>query len=185
MLNESCSFQKNNRDSIKYRFYNGILKSSGNKHLIRWANRHHYHAFGVEIVNLSGDFRKGFQLKFYINQNRLIPVNNQWFAKKARQKMSAAPFIAIPFFVAESAIFHSDPPRGSDGFEIDPDYNTSITGKVVEADNKRRKHANAKFLNDLKELDLSYKVVPTGKPVYGIVIFKEEFSIDKLTVSFE
>ncbi len=99
--------------------------------------------------------------------------------------MNAVPIIAVPFFVAESAIFHFESPRGSDGFELDPEHDTSVTGKVVEADNRRRKQANAKFLNDLKELDLSSKVLPTGKPVFGIVIFKEEFSIDKLTISLE
>ena len=184
--NETLILKENSEDSIKFKFFNDVLVSSGNKHLVRWARRHHYQAIGVEVTNMSGKFRKGFQLKYYNKEKRIIPVNNIWFAKKARQKMSGAPFIAIPFIILEEAIFsHDDYPKDANGFALYPEYNTSITCSVVESDKKRRKRANAKLLNDLKELDLSYRVLPAGKPVYGIVIFNQDVSPEKLNVNIE
>ena len=186
ICNETIILKENSEDSIKYRFFKDVLVSSGNKHLIRWARRHNYKAIGVEVTNLSGKFRKGFQLKYYEKEKRIIPVNNIWFAKKARQKMSGAPFIAIPFIILEEAIFpYSGYPTDANGFALYPEYNSSITCSVVESDKKRRKRANAKLLNDLKDLDLSYRVLPAGRPVYGIVIFNQNVSPEKLKVNIE
>ena len=184
--NASTGIRINSEDSIKFRFFNDVLASSGNKHLIRWAKRHNYQAIGLEVTNLSGKFRKGFQLKYYADEKRIVPVNNIWFAKKARQKMSGAPFIAIPFIILEEAIFsHDDYPKDANGFEFYPEYNSSITCSVVESDKKRRQRANAKLLADLKELDLSYRVLSAGKPVYGIVIFENNTTPEGLTIRIQ
>ncbi len=183
MFNQHINFQTKSEDSLKVFFCQNILESSGNKHLIRWAERHNYSVIGIKVINNSGKFRKGFQLQYYIENKRLIPVSNIWFAKKARQKMSAAPFIAIPFIILEEAIFpKSDYPKDENGFDLYPELNKSITSSVVESDSKKRKQANALFLADLKKLDLSYKILPSGFPVYGIVIFEHNVPLLDLKI---
>lgn len=97
--------------------------------------------------------------------------------------MSAAPFIAIPFIILEEAIFpKSDYPKDENGFDLYPELNKSITSSVVESDSKKRKQANALFLADLKKLDLSYKILPSGFPVYGIVIFEHNVPLLDLKI---
>ena len=70
--NASTDVRLNSEDSIKFKFFNDVLASSGNKHLIRWAKRNNYQAIGLEVTNLSGKFRKGFQLKYYDKRNELF-----------------------------------------------------------------------------------------------------------------
>ena len=183
---QAAGFQVNLQDSIKYGFFKDVLECSGNKHLIRWAKRHNYQIIGMEVVNMSGKFRKGFQLHYFNGNEQLTTVNSGWFANKARQKMSGAPFLAIPFIILEEAIFpHNDYPKDANGFVLYPEYNQSITCSVVENDKKRRKHANAELLSDLRKHDFSYKVLPTGKSIYGIVIFNQPVSLDSLSVEID
>jgi len=186
LLSTPFSFYSNTEDSIEIFFYSDVLDHSQNRKLYRWAKRHNYTFTGVKIINRSGKFRKGFQLKFYNDNKRVVPANTAWVARKARTRTTAAPFIAIPFLLLEEAILpHDEYPRGPDGFELYPEYSGYITCEITEQDNQHRKQSNTEMAADLKSLDISYKVLPTGKPVYGIVILKNNISLDRLKVSLQ
>ena len=186
LLAEPVSYYSNTRDSIEVFFYNDVLDHSQNRKLYRWARRHNYTFTGVKIINRSGKFRKGFQLKFYDDSKRIIPANTGWVARKARTRTTAAPFVAIPFMLLEEAVLpHENDPRDPYGFEIYPEFTDYITCEVVKQDNQHRKQANAQMSADLRSLDISGKVLPAGKPVYGIVILKNNISLSKLKVSIQ
>ena len=183
LLSTPVGFYSNTEDSIDVFFFSDVLDHRQNRKLYRWAKRHNYTFMGVKIINRSGKFRKGFQLKFYSGDKRVVPANTAWVARKARTRTTAAPFIAIPFLLLEEAVLPYDNyPRGPDGFELYPEYSGYITCEVVEQDNQHRKRSNAEMSADLRSLDISYKVLPTGKPVYGVVIIKNNIPLNDLKI---
>ncbi len=181
---EPVYFYSNTKDSIDIFFFKDVLDPSQNRKLYRWAKRHDCSFTGVKIVNRSGKFRKGFQLRFFCGNKRLIPLNPAWVAKKARTRTTAAPFVGIPFMLMEEAVL-PDPPVGPDGFELYPEYSGTITQEIVSQDNQNRKMSNAEMRADLKSMDISSKALPAGKPVYGLVIFKNSFSTKDLRVEVQ
>ncbi|TAJ14225.1 hypothetical protein DMA11_05920 [Marinilabiliaceae bacterium JC017] len=178
-------FITNTQDSLQYGFFRDVLKLSGNKHVNRWAHHHHYQVIGMEVINTSGQFRKGYQLQFYEGDERLSPVRIAWFAKKARQRSSGASFIAFPFILIEWALKGQldedyEPPRDANGFEEPRD--PTLAEELAAQDNKRRKQANADLTKDLTAYDFTYKTLKSGVPVYGIVIFDRKDPLRNLNV---
>jgi len=184
------SYHFNNIDSIQYGYFENLLENllehSNNKRLIRWANRKNYQFIGFNVINTSEDFRKGYQLKFYHKGQRLNLVRNEWAAHKAKQKVSAAPFIAVPFIILEAILFNKDkePQRDEYGFSI-YDENNSVSMQLVEADNELRKKANKNLLKDLILHDICHQTLPFGVPVYGIIIIDSKEPLDSIKVSLQ
>ncbi len=177
----------NHNDSIKVVVSEGTPEQWGNKRLIRRAKRHNYHVINLQVTNMSSKFRKGFQLKYYVNDKRLIPVNISWFAKKTRQKGATSTIAAIPFIFLEMVVDDAieDSINPDDLSSYSPyyiDVNSCITPTILECNNAKRKQENAKQFTDLRSLDLSYKTLPPGKPVYGIIILHDDICLNELNI---
>jgi len=177
------SYQVNKTDSLQYGYFENILEQTANKRLKRWAARKDYQIIGFNVINTSEDFRKGYQLKFYHKGKRLNLVRNEWAAKKTRQKASAAPLIALPFYLLELALFQSAEDKQVDEYGFSTSNNEDfITVQAMEEDNKRRQQANKDLATDMRKNDISYKTLPFGTPVYGIIIIDSKAPIDDIEV---
>jgi len=176
------SYRTNQTDALQYGYFENLLQHANNKRLIRWAKRKNYQVVGFYVINTSDEFRKGFQLKFYHNNQRLKLIRNEWVAKKSRQKGGGAHLAAIPFIIAESALLNSDD---------DDDYSIShqtleeeapFTMAFVDANEKVRKRANKDLLDNLVDHDISHQVLPFGIPIYGIIIIDDSVPINNIEV---
>lgn len=168
------SYQWNQPDSLYYGKTDDLLAGTSNKRIIRWARRKHYHFVGLEVMNTSTQFRKGFQLSFYDNDKLIQLIRNQWVAKKARQKGTRVSLIAMPFYLLES-IWRSNlnecAEDGSQQSDVNTDDKVLFTEILMESDTRNRNKANGDLAKELAEYDFSEKVLPAGKPVYGVIVF--------------
>lgn len=170
----------NAKDSLYYGYFENLLEQSTNKRLRRWAKRKSYQIIGFQVINASSNFTKGYQLKFYQDNQRIIPVRNEWIAHKARQKTNNVAFIAIPVSIILHAMFDSK----DDQFDLackDELFET-LPMEISSANNEVRKASNKKLTEELTALDISDKVLQKDSPVYGIVIFKGNVDFNKLQV---
>lgn len=174
------AFHINENDSLYYGYFEDLLQLNDNKKLKRWTNRKNYKILGFEVINTSYSFVKGFQLKFYDNNQRIIPIRNEWVAKKARQKVNRVSFFAYPMHIIEMCLFPPEKEIDEYGFDIS-DYST-VSMQIAEQNNKIRKKANSDLLKDLSQNDISDKVLPRGVPVYGIIIIEGNVNIQQLQV---
>ncbi|MCU4175127.1 hypothetical protein [Carboxylicivirga sp. N1Y90] len=178
------SFHLNETDSLYYGYFKDLLALTENSKLKqRWAKRKNYQIIGFEVMNTSESFTKGFQLKFYHNNERIIPLRNEWIAKKARQKVNKVSLIAYPMHFIELCLFPPEKQEDEDGFDT-TDYST-VSLKAAEMNNEVRKKANSDLLKDLQENDISHKVLPRGLPVYGIIIIEGNIPLDQLQVKLK
>ncbi len=180
---ESGSIQPlrfNHNDSLSYGYFKDLLELSDNKRLKRWAKRNDYNIIGFEVTNVGSEFTKGFQLKYYLNNQRITPIRNAWIARKARQKVNGMALLAIPVSIIEWAIFPKEPEYDAYGFD-QTDY-TTVSMKMAESNNSVRKQANKELLNNLVRYEISDKVLPKGIPVYGIIVLKGNIDLSKLEV---
>jgi hypothetical protein len=176
-------YQENKQDSLQYGYFQNLLELSDNKRLKRWANRKKYDIYGFNVINTSNDFRKGYQLKFYSNGKKLNLVRNEWVAKKARQRGTATPIIALPFYFLEIALFHKDEINETDEYGFSTFDNDQLqTVQAIKNDHETRKKANLDLKEDLKNHDISHKVLPFGEAIYGIIIIESKEPITNITV---
>lgn len=179
------NYHTNNNDGLQYGYFENVLEYSENKRLIRWAKRKNYQIIGFNVINISDDFRKGYQLKFYRNNKQLSLVRNEWVADKAKQKAGNTFLFAIPFFLLETAIRGDEDentPRDEYGFKIEDIETTPVTNDFVQASENVRKEANRNLLNDLRKYDISHQVLPYGVPVYGVIVIDDKIPVDDIEV---
>lgn len=176
---ENIEIQKfNPTDSLYYGYFKDLLKESNNKRLKRWAKRKDYTIIGFEVTNVSSNFTKGYQLKYFIGDQRIIPIRNEWIAKKARQKINGLGLLAIPVglfeMVFRDAVYEN--------YDIDIGEGAPVSMQMAEANNQMRKQANKELLNELVSREISDKVLRRGIPVYAIVILEGDIDLNNLEV---
>lgn len=169
-------------DTLSLGFVDGVLEKTGNLKPAKWATRKNIHVVGIKLINNSKTPIHGSQLAFYSNEQKIEMLHNRWLARKVRQRISPLMGLAIPFLFIEEALFHNEGEHdiNSPFYESNPQY---ITTEVTSREQKKRKQSNNNLQQELVGFQTADKTLFPGKPVYGIIGFKNTSEINNLKVS--
>ena len=155
-----------------------ILGLTGNKRADRWAHRKGIQVVAVKIINNGSKPVHGTQLHFVADSLPVEVLQNEWLARKIRQRRSPLMILAIPAMIVEASLWgdsDDDPAIVASNYEI-----PSVTAHMVESEEKTRKKANFNLGEELKKFQVNRMIYWPGKPVFGIVGLKTGNSLKTL-----
>jgi hypothetical protein len=177
------AFQRGQFDAaLDFSYTDQVLKLTGNKRADRWANRKNIEVIAVKMINNGKHPIHGTQLQLFSGDKPIEIVQNEWLARKVRQRQSPGLFLTIPFMIIESAFWSKleeddDDPYSDTYPEEDP---LLISAEVAEADEKRRKTANFNLNEELKKFRVSSMIYQPGKPVFGVIGIRTRKPLEQL-----
>lgn len=166
--------------AFNFSYVDHVLELSGNKRAERWAKRKKIHVLAVRIINNTKRPIHGTQLHLFNDSSQLEILQNEWLARKVRQRKSPLMLLALPAIIIESDLWNR-----AEGDEPDYSNNTAdyrhplISGEIADQEEQRRKSANFNLEKELKNFQVSSRIYRSGEPVFGIVGVKAK-AIGKL-----
>jgi len=165
-------FQTSQFDTIlDFSYADQVLKLTGNKRADRWARRKNIEVIAVKLINNGKRPIHGTQLQLFHGDKPIEIVQNEWLARKVRQRHSPGLFLAIPFVLIESVFWNEleedDDDRYNDGYpNEDPPLISAI---VADSEEKKRKTANFNLSKELKKFQVNAMIYRPGQEVFGII----------------
>lgn len=166
------AFQRSQFDSVlDFSYADQVLKLTGNKRADRWARRKNIDVIAIKLINNGERPIHGTQLQLLNGDKPIEIVQNEWLARKVRQRQSPGFFLALPFMILEAAFWNElenddDDPYNNLYQDDDP---LLISEMVADAEEKKRKTANFNLSGELKKFQVSSVVYQPGQAVFGII----------------
>ena len=178
------SYPQNQFDKqFDFRYVDHVLEKTGNKRAARWAKRKNIHVISICLINNGKSPIHGTQLSLYNGNEKAEIIHNLWLARKVRQRVSPLMILAIPAFIIEEALFHSNDDEYENNypdsfFEDEP----SITQDVVDQELRKQAKANFNLTRELMNFQLANQTLYPGAAVYGIVGIRSKSDLHSLKV---
>ena len=165
-------FQRSQFDSVlDFSYADQVLKVTGNRRADRWGRRKNIDVIAIKLINNGERPIHGTQLQLFNSDKPIEIVQNEWLARKVRQRQSPGLFLTIPFMIIESAFWSKleeddDDPYNDTSLEEDPPL---ISAMVADSEEKKRKTANFNLSEELKKFQVNSMIYRPGQAVFGII----------------
>ncbi len=165
-------FQTSQFDTVlDFSYTDQVLERTGNKRAGRWARRKNIEVIAVKVINNGERPIHGTQLQLFDGDKPIEIVQNEWLARKIRQRHSPGLFLTIPFMMIESIFWNEleedDDDRYNDVYlDEDPPLISAI---VADSEEKKRKTANFNLSKELKKFQVNSMIYRPGQAVFGVI----------------
>jgi len=177
------AFQRSQFDAeLDFSYTDQVLKVTGNKRADRWARRKNIEVIAVKMINNGERPIHGTQLQLFNGDKPIEIVQNEWLARKIRQRQSPGFFLTLPFMIIESAFWSKldeddDDPYNDTSLEEDPPL---ISAMVADSEEKKRKTANFNLNEELKKFRVNSMIYRPGKAVFGVIGVRTQKPLEEL-----
>ncbi len=165
-------FQRSQFDTtFDFSYANQVLKLTGNKRADRWAGRKNIEVIAVKLINNGERPIHGTQLQLFNGDKPIEIVQNEWLARKVRQRHSPGLFLTIPLMMIESIFWNELEEDDDDRYnDVYPDEDPPLISAIVaDSEEKERKTANFNLSKELKKFQVSSMIYRSGQAVFGII----------------
>ncbi|MGV8135788.1 MAG: hypothetical protein AB2L20_11275 [Mangrovibacterium sp.] len=177
------AFQRSQFDpELDFSYADQVLKLTGNKRADHWARRKNIEVIAVKMINNGKRPIHGTQLQLFNGNKTVEIVQNEWLARKIRQRQSPGIFLTIPFMLIES-VFWKELEEDDDDpyYDVYPDEDPPlISAMVADAEEKKRKTANFNLNEELKKFRVNSMIYRPGKVVFGVIGVRSKKPLEQL-----
>lgn len=136
----------------------------------------------IKFINNGEQPIHGTQLQLFNGDKPIEILQNEWLARKVRQRHSPGMFLTIPFMLIESVFWSNleednDDRYNATSLEEDPPL---ISAMVADSEEKKRKTANFNLSEELKKFQVNSMIYRPGQAVFGIIGIRTQKPIQQL-----